>query len=154
MVTVNSPNEEFALTVEVDDPIQGYLIALWTMDGGREDRIGQTVVDDRDLALQVAAEMVAAADNLRGVHENPSLGPKTVHREDVERGWIDLPDEWGDEDQEEWEEALDEAFEKADVRRSKGTLTTKIIDDREYYYLQWREGEKIRSQYVAPVHPS
>lgn len=35
-----------------------------------------------------------------------------------------------------------------------GTLTTKTIDEREYYYLQWREGEKVKSQYVAPVSPS
>ncbi|EMA18794.1 hypothetical protein C442_14170 [Haloarcula amylolytica JCM 13557] len=30
----------------------------------------------------------------------------------------------------------------------------KTIDDREYYYLQWREGEQVKSQYVAPVGPS
>jgi hypothetical protein len=32
-------------------------------------------------------------------------------------------------------------------------VTTKTIDEREYYYLQWREGEKVKSQYVAPVSP-
>lgn len=54
-----------------------------------------------------------------------------------------------DEDEDEWEAAL----EKADICRGKGT-PTKIIDDREYYYLQWREGDRVQSQYVAPVNPS
>jgi len=65
---------------------------------------------------------------------------------------VDAPEEWDDE--EEWEEKIDEAYEEAEIRRSKGTLTVKSIDGREYYYLQWREGEKVKSQYVAPVSPA
>lgn len=62
------------------------------------------------------------------------------------------PDEWDDD--EAWEDALDEAREKADLAAGKGTLTIKTIDGRGYYYLQWREGSKIKSAYVAPVSPA
>lgn len=153
IVTYVSPDEQYAMTVEVDDPVHGYLIRLTCLDED-EQRIGQTIVDDGDLALQVTAEMAASAEDLKGVHARPSLGPETIHREDIDIGIMDTPDEWDDEDEDEWQEALDEAFEKADIRRSKGTLTTKTIDEREYYYLQWREGDKVKSQYVAPVNLS
>jgi len=36
---------------------------------------------------------------------------------------------------------------------SKATVTIKEINDNRYYYWQWREGEKIRSQYKGPVNP-
>lgn len=65
---------------------------------------------------------------------------------------VEAPEEWADD--EEWDEKIDEAYEAAEIARSKGTLTVKTIDEREYYYLQWREGEKVRSQYVAPVSPA
>ncbi|WP_312621350.1 hypothetical protein [Haloarcula sp. 1CSR25-25] len=61
-----------------------------------------------------------------------------------------MPEEW-DDDEDDWDEKIDDAYDKAEIPRSKGTLTVKTIDGREYYYLQWREGEKVRSQYVAPV---
>jgi len=146
-----SPDEQYSMTVEVDDPIHGYLIRLHVLDDA-ETRIGQTVVDDHDTALQVAAQMAAAADDLHAVHQRPSLGPEHVYQEDVERGTVETPDEWDDEDA--WQDALEDAYEEADILRSKGTLTTKTIDDREYYYLQWREGETVKSQYVAPVSPA
>ncbi|WP_262181504.1 hypothetical protein [Haloarcula laminariae] len=65
---------------------------------------------------------------------------------------VEIPDNWDDD--EEWESKLEEAREKASISSSKGTLTTKTINGREYYYLQWREGEKVRSQYIAPVDPT
>ena len=34
---------------------------------------------------------------------------------------------------------------------SKATVTTKTINDNRYYYWQWREGDKIKSQYIGPV---
>ncbi len=43
---------------------------------------------------------------------------------------------------------------EGDLARAKGTLTTKHIDGRDYYYLQWRDGDTIHSQYVAPVSPA
>lgn len=154
IVTYVSPGDHYSLTVEQDDPIHGYLIRLHDLE--EEERlIGQTVVDDRDLALRVAAEMAAGAEDLEAVTDQPQLGPDHVYHEDVVEETAthpETPENW--EDQEEWEEALREAFEEADIPRSKGTLTKKEIDDREYYYLQWRDGDKIRSQYVAPVNPA
>ncbi|MFC6943249.1 hypothetical protein ACFQE8_25385 [Salinirubellus sp. GCM10025818] len=61
------------------------------------------------------------------------------------------PEEWDDD---EWDDALDEAREKAELPSGKGALTVKTIDDRGYYYLQWREGSTVKSQYVAPVSPA
>jgi hypothetical protein len=68
-----------------------------------------------------------------------------------ERAVDDLPDGWEDD---EWDDALEDAYDKADIPTSKGTLTTKTIDGRDYYYLQWREGDQVKSQYVAPVVPA
>lgn len=65
----------------------------------------------------------------------------------------DVPDEWDDRE-DEWNEAVDSAREKADLPGSKGSITTKTIDGRDYYYLQWREGDSTPSQYVAPVNPA
>ena len=36
---------------------------------------------------------------------------------------------------------------------AKATITIKKINDNRYYYWQWRDGEKIRSQYKGPVNP-
>ncbi|MFP8953628.1 hypothetical protein ACLI4Z_11725 [Natrialbaceae archaeon A-arb3/5] len=36
---------------------------------------------------------------------------------------------------------------------TKATITIKEINDNRYYYWQWRDGEKIRSQYKGPVNP-
>ena len=36
---------------------------------------------------------------------------------------------------------------------SKATITIKEINDNRYYYWQWRDGDKIRSQYKGPVNP-
>jgi len=35
---------------------------------------------------------------------------------------------------------------------AKATITIKEINDNRYYYWQWREGEKIRSQYKGVVN--
>jgi hypothetical protein len=95
---------------------------------------------DQD-AREVYEQAVAAVDKLV-----EALGESET--EDAVA--VDAPEEWAD-DEEEWDEKIDEAYEAAEIARSKGTLTVKTIDDREYYYLQWREGEKVKSQYVAPV---
>lgn len=55
------------------------------------------------------------------------------------------PDEW---DQDDWKQALSEADAPG-----RATLTVKTINDNDYYYLQWREGDAIKSEYVAPVSP-
>lgn len=61
------------------------------------------------------------------------------------------PDEW---DAGEWKTVVEDARDEADLAPPKGTLTTKHIDGRDYYYLQWREGSNVKSQYVAPVTPT
>ena len=63
----------------------------------------------------------------------------------------DTPEEWDEDD---WEDQLAEAREKAEISRTTGALTTKTINGRDYYYLQWRDGDTIRSQYVGPVDPA
>ncbi|WP_434531571.1 hypothetical protein ACODNH_21540 (plasmid) [Haloarcula sp. NS06] len=63
----------------------------------------------------------------------------------------DTPEEWDEDD---WEDQLAEAREKAEISRTTGTLTTKTIASRDYYYLQWRDGNAITSQYVGPVDPA
>lgn len=37
---------------------------------------------------------------------------------------------------------------------TKATLTVKEINDNQYYYWQWRDGEKIKSKYRGPVSQS
>ena len=36
---------------------------------------------------------------------------------------------------------------------SKATITIKEINDNRYYYWQWRDDDKVRSQYKGPVNP-
>jgi|APHM01.1.fsa_nt_gi hypothetical protein len=71
--------------------------------------------------------------------------------ERADQSTTETPDEWDDDG---WEDAVDDAREAADISALKGTLTIKTIDGRDYYYLQWRDGSKIKSQYVAPVTPA
>jgi hypothetical protein len=82
-----------------------------------------------DLEAEAAAELVADAVNV----------------DDPPEGWDDAG---------EWDDQLEDAREKADLAAGKGTLTVKTIDGRDYYYLQWREGSTVTSQYVAPVTPA
>jgi len=63
----------------------------------------------------------------------------------------DTPEEW---DEDEWDDQVESAREKAAISSTKGSLTTKTIDGRDYYYLQWREGDTVTSQYVGPVDPA
>lgn len=149
-----SPDERFVLVVQVDDPVQGYFVELHLEATDDDDTppLGRTIVDDRELAIDVAAQMAAAADDLEVLADRPALGPETVYRDDVDREVVEAPEGWEDEDA--WQEALEDAFEQAEIPRSKGTLTAKTIDGREYFYLQWREGDRVTSQYVAPVSPA
>ncbi|MDT3437474.1 MULTISPECIES: hypothetical protein [Halobacteriales] len=54
------------------------------------------------------------------------------------------------EDEDEIEERSDDL---PDHVPSKATITIKEINDNRYYYWQWRDGDKIRSQYKGPVNP-
>lgn len=55
------------------------------------------------------------------------------------------------------EDGEDEVEERPDDLHddvpSKATITIKMINDNRYYYWQWRDGNKIRSQYKGPVNP-
>lgn len=76
-----------------------------------------------------------------------------AHREAVAEGTLeeettaedDRPDDWDDD---EWEAAVEGTEAPA-----KATLTVKTINGNDYYYYQWREGDEIRSEYVAPASP-
>ncbi|WP_241692974.1 hypothetical protein [Haloarcula limicola] len=78
-----------------------------------------------------------------------SLDDEQSHEDEND---METPDRWNDH--EDWDEALEIAREKADLPSGNGTLTTKLIDGRSYYYLQWREDDQIKSQYVGPVEPA
>ncbi|EMA11746.1 hypothetical protein [Haloarcula marismortui] len=46
-----------------------------------------------------------------------------------------------------------EIAERPDDVPSKATITIKEINDNRYYYWQWREGDKVTSEYKGPVNP-
>lgn len=98
---------------------------------------------DEELAT-LRADAVAAIETLIEALET-SDGETTARTEPS------VPDSWDDA---EWEAKVDAAREKAGLGGFKGTLTTKNINGHDYYYLQWREGETVKSQYVAPVDPA
>jgi len=100
-----------------------------------------------DFDAELTATYEQAVDSVRALTENLE---ETAESDEHEP---ETPEEW-DEDEAEWEDKLETAREKADIPASKGTLTTKTIDERDYYYLQWREGETVTSQYVGPVSPA
>lgn len=43
--------------------------------------------------------------------------------------------------------------QEPDEAPSKAGITIKTINDNRYYYYQWREGDQIKSEYIAPVDP-
>lgn len=54
-----------------------------------------------------------------------------------------------------WEEydrlkRMKRAFTEDYNKLPKGYISEKKINGRTYYYLQWREGKKIRSRYIKP----
>jgi hypothetical protein len=154
------PDERYLLEVTVDDPVQGFLIRLFRLTGyaeprSSESRIAQVVTDKKRAdALESAAEMAAAADELDAVDENPTAGPTYPDLELVERPEYSLPapDEWGGKE-EQWNEKVQAALQKVDEPRGRPALSRKEIDGRVYYYLQWRQDEEIHTQYIAPVEP-
>ncbi|XGI84729.1 hypothetical protein ACEU6E_10455 (plasmid) [Halorutilales archaeon Cl-col2-1] len=80
------------------------------------------------------------AEELAEWKENRELSEDEIAGDVVEQ---DVPDDW---DEDEWEDLVDDLDAPA-----KATLTVKTIEGSDYYYYQWREGEKIKSEYVAPV---
>lgn len=45
----------------------------------------------------------------------------------------------------------DDATERPDGVPAKASTTVKEINSNRYYYWQWRDGDRIRSQYKGPV---
>lgn len=88
-------------------------------------------------------QLATYADRLADYHE------AQAERELEERADDDaeIPEEW---DADEWDDALEDVEDAP----SGATRTKKTIDGRQYYYYQWREGDKIKSEYIAPVVPS
>ncbi|WP_367175659.1 hypothetical protein [Haloarcula rubripromontorii] len=101
-------------------------------------------IERADLDAELTATYEQAVDSTRALTEQfEEASESDEHEPETPEGW--------DEDEAEWKEKLETAREKADIPASKGTLTTKTIDGRDYYYLQWRDGETVTSQYVGPV---
>jgi hypothetical protein len=154
------PDSEYLLEVTVDDPVEGYLVRLFRVGAtnretrSSENRIAQTVCGDHEMALDACCRLAAAADELTAVDDDPILGPEYPDMEIVEHPDYTPtpPEEWQDTP-DQWEDKMQEAHDKADEPLGRPTLTTKEIDGTGYYYLQWRNGDRVESQYVAPVEP-
>lgn len=89
-------------------------------------------------------EIAAYAERLAAHKE--SAAERELEERSAETDDDGVPEEW---DVDEWAEAVDDVDAPA-----RATLTEKEIDGRGYYYYQWREGSKIKSEYVAPVTPA
>jgi len=159
IVSWTSPNQRYLLEVALDDPVADFLIRLFDLDAGElrssDSRIAQTICTKQsDECLQRAAEIAAAADELAAVDDDPHLGPEYPDMELIERphSTPNPPEEWSDLE-DEWNQKMQDAIEKAESIPAKPSLTTKEIDGTGYYYLQWRSGESVQTQYVAPVEP-
>lgn len=105
---------------------------------GVQKQNSSTLRDLAEYATKMADWMEAEAE--RELKQNADQNADTV------------PDEWKERENE-WEETLADAREQVGAS-SSATLTTKTIDGRDYYYLQWRDGDSIQSKYVAPVMPA
>lgn len=108
--------------------------------------------DHADAALAALGEIDTdgiEAEHERAVDALHKLAAAIDERDAGEA--LDVPDDWDDQ---EWSEAVDKAREDGDVPSGKGTVTEKEINGNRYYYLQWREGEKVVSQYLGPVDPA
>jgi len=62
---------------------------------------------------------------------------------------VDLEETPDESDADEWEDAIDDSDAPP-----QAYLTQKTIDGRQYFYYQWREGNSVKSEYVAPVDPA
>ena len=93
------------------------------------------------------ATLRATIDYAETLLEVDEADEEAVQEEEKTVADREPPQEW-EGDAEEWREAVSdsEAPERA-------TLTTKTIKDNEYLYWQWTEGDKTKSEYIAPKSP-
>jgi len=61
--------------------------------------------------------------------------------------------EFRSEDESDGDEIEEPPEDLPDDVPAKATITIKEINDNSYYYWQWRDGDKVRSKYKAPVNP-
>jgi len=97
------------------------------------------------------ADVSGSYDQAVASIETLCAGLKTETNTNQSTEQPDTPEGW---DADDWGDQLESAREKAAISSTKGSLTTKTIDGRDYYYLQWREGDSVTSQYVGPVDPA
>lgn len=94
--------------------------------------IPREVIDTLDESTPERLRAVARyAESLAEFKEREALLEESSTESDVEERPDDLP---------------------TDVP-TKASITIKEINNNQYYYWQWREGDKIRSQYKGPVNP-
>jgi hypothetical protein len=98
IVAIDVPDESYRLRVQLEDPVNGYLIDLYY----QNTRLARTVVDDRETAGQIAAELAAVAPELREFNERPRLGPERINRVEIEakQESSPTPDEWSGQENE------------------------------------------------------
>lgn len=65
--------------------------------------------------------------------------------------WKVRRDEESETSGDDMDAALQDAYAEIDIPPGKGTVTIKTINGNDYRYLQWRDGDAVRSKYVAPV---
>ena len=102
---------------------------------------------------QPPEELRALAEYAHALAEWKEAAVQRELDEQADLAGDEVPDEWRD-DEDEWTDQLADARADGDVPAGKGSLQAKSIDGRDYWYLQWREGDKIKSKYVAPVSPA
>jgi hypothetical protein len=75
VIVFRSLGDAYTLFVERGRPVSGHLLALYATDD--ESQLARTFVDDRELALEVAVQMAAAADDLYALlgSSDPLAGP-------------------------------------------------------------------------------
>jgi len=84
-----------------------------------------------DYSPEILRRVASYAEELAEYREREARLSEAEEEDEIEKRPDDLPD---------------------DVP-SKATITIKEINDNRYYYWQWRDGDKIRSQYKGPVNP-
>lgn len=93
------------------------------------------------------------AEYAEALADHKETEAKQQLEEHAEQSADEVPEEWEDR-ADEWDDELADARDNADLAAGKGTMTKKLIDGREYYYLQWWAGDGTEGQYVAPVVPA
>ena len=112
VIVFRSPSGAYTLFVERNRPISGYLLELYATDDD-ESRLARTIVDDRELALEVAGQMAAAADEPHALPASSDLHSGSASHA-TSRSPIETPEKWEDDDN--WDDAIEDTYEKAEIR--------------------------------------